>query len=82
MAYELVRLWATNGKMVSVINLGKFADMGVNEKVAWGTVLADFTRHMARGLSEKYGWDESITSAEIIAAMMKEIKKPTSDLSK
>ncbi len=81
-SYELVRLWASSGKLVSVLDLGRFAEMGVNEKMAWGTVLADFTKHMARGLSEKYGWDEDKTQSEIIAVMLKEIAKPTSGLSK
>jgi len=80
-AYELVRLWASNGKLVSVIDVGKFADMGVNEKDAWGKVMSDFMRHMAKGLSEKYQWDEDRTKTEILKAFLNEINKPSTKIS-
>jgi len=38
-------------------------------------------RHMAKGLSEKYQWDEDRTKTEILKAFLNEINKPSTKIS-
>lgn len=80
-AYELVRLWASNGKLITIMDLGRFAEMGIDEREAWGKVLSDFVRHAARGLSKKYGWDEERTKQTIVKHFQQEAAAPTTAIS-
>jgi len=54
---EMIRVWiATNDLHVS-LNLGMFAndEDGVDEREAWGQILADTIRHIANGLQQSHG---------------------------
>jgi hypothetical protein len=36
-------------------------DSEVDEREAWGFLLADLTRHIANGMMQQYGWDYDAT---------------------
>jgi hypothetical protein len=40
-------------------------DSPVDERDAWGELLADLTRHIANGLSQSHGWDHPSIAARI-----------------
>jgi hypothetical protein len=57
-AKELARLWSANKKLNASINVGIFATNGKDEAGCWGVLLSDFTRNVARALSQRYGANE------------------------
>jgi hypothetical protein len=77
-ATELVRLWAANGKLDVVINIGLYEGNGQDEAVAWGIIISDFTRHVARSLAKRYGKNEEQELAKIRDSFARELIKPTS----
>jgi hypothetical protein len=79
-AKELSRLWAANKKLNIAISIGVFAKNGKDEAKCWGLVLSDFTRHVARALSQQYGGNEEQVTAEIREMYLKELAAPTSGI--
>jgi len=79
-ATEMLRLWAANGKLDVSINLGCYEEKGHNEAHAWGVIITDFSRHVARGLAQRYGKNEEQILAEIRDGFLAEIGNPTSDV--
>ena len=77
-AKELARLWSANKKLNTAINVGIFANNGRDEAGSWGIVLSDFTRHVARALSQRYGANEEQVMAQIRDMYLKELQSPTS----
>ncbi|MEP6668182.1 MAG: DUF5076 domain-containing protein [Chthoniobacter sp.] len=77
-ATELLRLWAANGKLDVAINLGAFQAQGHDEAKAWGIVISDFTRHVARALAQRYGRNEEQEMAKIRDSFLQELVGPTS----
>src|SRR5688572_16602424 len=79
-ATELLRLWAANGKLDVVINIGVYQEQGHDEADAWGVIISDFTRHVARALSQRYGKNEEQEMSKIREAFLREIVGPTSPI--
>jgi hypothetical protein len=77
-ATEMLRLWAANGKLDVVINIGTYAEAGYDEAKAWGVIISDFTRHVARALAQRYGRNEEQEMAKIRDSFLEEIVDPTS----
>lgn len=80
-ATEMLRLWAANGKLDVVINIGKYEEQGRDEAKAWGIIISDFTRHVARALAQRYGRNEEQEMAKIRDSFLLEIVGPTSPIS-
>ena len=43
----------------------------IDERDAWGELLADLTRHIANGMMKKHGWDYDSTRDRIRTAFLK-----------
>jgi hypothetical protein len=79
-ATELLRLWAANGKLDVVMNIGSYEEQGYDEAKAWGIIISDFTRHVARALAQRYGKNEEQEMAKIRDSFLREITGPTSPI--
>ncbi|MAT72219.1 MAG: hypothetical protein CMJ58_22160 [Planctomycetaceae bacterium] len=80
-ATELLRLWAANGKLTVAMNVGCWHEQGHDEARAWGVVAADFAKHVARALSQRYGESQADVIEEFRAAFLAELNDWTSDVS-
>jgi hypothetical protein len=79
-ATELLRLWAVNNKLDVVINIGAYEKRGHDEAKAWGIIISDFARHVARALAQRYGKNEEQEIAKIRDSFLHEIIDPTSPI--
>jgi hypothetical protein len=61
--------------------IGMSEESGKNEVPAWGILIADTVRHIARAMQEQYGYSEQETVEQILKSLDKELMKPTSKLS-
>lgn len=77
---ELLRLWAAHAKLNVSINIGVFSKQGHDEAKAWGIVMSDFARHVARALAQRDGQNEEQAMARIRDSFLREILQPSSDI--
>lgn len=71
-ARELARVWAADGRQEVVILTDVWED-----PAAWGLVLVDLARHVARAYAEQKGRDESETLRRLRSAFDAEWATPT-----
>jgi hypothetical protein len=58
-AVEMVRVWIAEKKLHCSIKIGMYREgMNIPEEKAWGTILADITRHIANAMEQAYGEDK------------------------
>jgi hypothetical protein len=77
---EMLRLWIAEQSLWCSIKVGMYEDTpGVAEEKAWGTILADATRHTAAALAKEYGAKPDTTIALIRRAYLDELDEPTSE---
>lgn len=77
---EMLRVWIAEQKIHCSIKIGMYREsMDIDEAIAWGTILADATRHIAKALQAGYGEAEEISVAKIRAKFNEELDEPTSD---
>ena len=79
-ATEMLRLWAAGGKEHVTINIGCYHERGIDERHAWGIIIADFVQHIANALNKRYQipFDESVR--EIRKAIDVELANPDGDV--
>lgn len=70
---ELARVWAAHGEQHVVLR----ADAWGEDPAAWGVMLADLARHIARAHEELYGHPEARTLARIRQLLEAELENPT-----
>ena len=73
-ATEIVRAWAAHGQLHVALLLGAWEEVeesDVDERDAWGELLADVTRHVANGMMKEYGWDYDSTRERIKVAFLR-----------
>src|SRR6516164_7846260 len=75
---EMIRLWLANEKLHCVLNIGFWEDRGLDERHAWGVLLADMVHHIANAHESEYGRDVRDTILEIRRAFEAEMSNPTS----
>ena len=75
---EMIRVWLANQKQHVVLNIGFWEDRGMDERAAWGIVIADMVRHIADAHQAEYGHDPAETVAIIRRALEAEMGNPTS----
>jgi hypothetical protein len=77
---EMVRTWIAEGDMFVVLNVGFWEEQGrgIDERDAWGMLMADMARHIANAHETEYGRDPRETLNVIREAFEREIMKPTS----
>ena len=79
-AVEMVRTWIAEGKLHVALNVGFWEqpERGVDEREAWGILMADMARHLADAHAAEYGRDPRETLIMIREAFEREIEEPTS----
>ena len=76
---EMIRVWLANQKQHVAFNIGFWEDRGINEREAWGILLADMVRHIADAHESEYGHDSRETILMIRQSFEAEMNQPTSD---
>ncbi len=72
-ATEMVRVWIAHNSLHVSMLLGMWQDAEdseVDERDAWGELLADLTKHIANGMMKEYGWDYDSTRDRIRTAFL------------
>jgi Domain of unknown function (DUF5076) len=73
-ATEMIRAWIAKGDLHVSLRLGMWQDLqnsDIDERDAWGELLADLTRHIANGMMKEHGWDYDSTRDRIRTAFLK-----------
>ncbi|MGH7485023.1 MAG: DUF5076 domain-containing protein [bacterium] len=78
-ALEILRIWIAERSLQTSIRIGVYKDSNVVEEKAWGIILADTARHVARGLSEEVNVGASELLSRIVRSFTNEIGDPTSE---
>ncbi len=81
-AREMIRVWIANNDLHVSLNLGMYADDpdgDVDEREAWGQILADTIRHVAHGLHQSHGWRPQATTATIRTALLEHLRDEDAD---
>jgi hypothetical protein len=79
-AVEMLRVWIAERGLHCSMKVGMYQEgMGIPEVDAWGTILADITRHLADALQSKYGLSQDDSINKIKESYLSEISKPTSN---
>ncbi len=79
-AVEMVRAWIAEGYLHIALNVGFWEqpERGIDERDAWGILMADIARHIANAHEAEYGRDPRETLIAIREAFEREVEKPTS----
>jgi hypothetical protein len=78
-AVELLRVWIAGRKLECSLKIGMYREgTNIAEEKAWGTILADITRHIANAVEEAYGEDKSKVLRAVQTAYLQELGEPTS----
>ncbi len=78
-ATEMMRLWLAHGNLHVSLLLGMWEDAeecNIDERDAWGELLADTIQHIANGLHQSHGWNKEQTAIRITNSFLKNIKSP------
>jgi len=80
-AVEMLRLWVAAGQLHCSLKVGMYRDgMGIDEEIAWGTILADAARHIAKALQSGGNLNETESLAKVVAKFNQEVAVPSSEL--
>ena len=78
-AVELARVWVAEEGLHCSLKIGMYHEStDFDERRAWGTILADMTRHIANALRDAYGLDADKSIDLIRDAYIAELAAPTS----
>jgi len=72
-ATEMIRVWIANNDIQVSMLLGMWADtdnFDIDEKQAWGELLADLIRHIANGMNQSHGWNKDETELTIANSLL------------
>lgn len=75
---EMLRVWVAEHKLHCSLKIGMYCEMKIQEEVAWGTILADAARHIAKALSEEGEGSETDLLGKIQAQLNSELDAPSS----
>ncbi|NBV25183.1 MAG: DUF5076 domain-containing protein [Proteobacteria bacterium] len=79
-ATEMLRLWAAHSKLNVAINVGSYHEQGHDEAKAWGIIAADFAKHVARALHQRYDEPQSETIEKFRHSFLAELEDWSSDV--
>ena len=79
LSVEMIRVWLANQQQHIVLNIGFWEDRGINEREAWGILLADMIHHIANAHESEYGHDPQETLSIIRNAFDVEMRNSTSE---
>jgi hypothetical protein len=78
---EMLRVWVAGGQLHCSLKVGMYRDgMGIDEEVAWGTILADAARHIAKALQGDGNLNEAESLTRLVAKFNEEVSVPSSEL--
>jgi hypothetical protein len=78
---EMLRVWVAGGQLHCSLKVGMYRDgMGIDEEAAWGTILADAARHIAKALQDGANLNETESLAKLVAKFNDEVSVPSSEL--
>jgi hypothetical protein len=78
---EMLRAWVAGGQLHCSLKIGMYRDgMGIDEEIAWGTILADAARHIARALQGDSSQDEKESLARLVTKFNEEVSAPSAEL--
>lgn len=78
---EMLRVWVAEGQLHCSLKVGMYRDgMGIDEEVAWGTILADAARHIPKALQDNGNLNETESLAKLVAKFNDEVSVPSSEL--
>lgn len=75
---EMLRVWIAEHKLHCSLKVGMYREMNIPEELAWGTILADAARHIAKALSEQNEKSEDSLLELIRGHFNAELDAPTS----
>ena len=78
-ATEMIRVWLAHDDLNVSLLLGMWEDAEdceIDERDAWGELLADTIQHIANGLNKSHGWNKEQTIARITNSLIKNTKSP------
>jgi hypothetical protein len=75
---EIIRVWLANQREHVVLNIGFWQERGLDERSAWGIVIADMVRHIADAHHAEYNHDPKETINLVRRAFEAEMENPTS----
>jgi len=79
-AVEMLGVWIAEQGLHCSLKIGMYRERGIAEEQAWGTILADAARHIARALAAESQLDEQVVLDNIRASMQAELADPTSPI--
>lgn len=78
---EMLRVWVAGGQLHCSLKIGMYRDgMGIDEEIAWGTILADAARHIARALQNDSSLDEKESLTKLVKKFTEEVSAPSAEL--
>ena len=80
----MIRVWLAHQDVHVALLLGMrndAEDCDVDEREAWGNVLANVARHIAIGMNESHAWPQRQTLAMIKKAFLENLENQESKLS-
>ncbi len=78
---EMLRVWIAAGQLHCSLKVGMYCDgMGIDEEIAWGTILADAARHIAKALQSGYNINETEALAKLVATLNAEVAVSSSEI--
>mgnify|MGYP001546675744 CR=1 FL=1 len=72
-AMEMVRVWIGNKNIQVSMLLGMWeqaSDNDIDEREAWGELLADLVRHIANGLTQSHDYNTTASEMRIANALL------------
>lgn len=74
-AFEVARVWVGQGELHVSLSVGGYEDDdGPTETTAWGDIMADTVRHVARAISKSTGTYQHVCLQEVVDRMMDSLK--------
>lgn len=81
-AVEMLRVWVAAQQLHCSLKIGMYRDgMGIDEELAWGTILADAAKHIAKGLHPNDEKEQGAALLKIRLRLNEELSVPSSDIS-
>ena len=78
---EMLRVWVAGGQLHCSLKIGMYRDaMRIDEETAWGTILADAARHIAKALQDGGDLNETESLAKLVMKFNDELSAPSSEL--
>lgn len=80
----MIRVWIAHNELHVSLLLGMWQDapkLRVDERQAWGELLADVVRHIANGLKQSHDWDVGETREQIRSSFLLHLDSDDGDFS-